>query len=321
MTSFIENGSSIVETLEARFMEEFLGYEDITKKNILLVEGKDDINVIQKIYIFANKEMPFDLRIPTSDSENDIHGDGKKHVFEYFDLSTDNIICLIDRDYDFILESNKEDTRIFYYHFFELENYIFSDDVFKKFIISRFGNKTLTELNIIYTTLKKYTNHSAYMNLYRFRLYSQLHFFNMTEQKLDAEKFDLYCKVVNSTSLALNIIDGHFNLKVYPVKDRLDIHLAKELNKIDSQIYNHVLLELERFEYKHPVNLLEFLQYYFNGKHINQCLIGIIALLTGATPQMKSPLNTDLYNEWIPTSSLLNNLMNDIEKRFLELYS
>lgn len=148
----IDNGL-LEESIEAILAEKFIFNSVDEDLKVLIVEGDDDIQVISKYYFFKkDSKMPFRVCVGEDLDENN---SGKRSAIASFNKYKEmvpNIMCLLDRDLDFLLDRKENDERIIYYDFYELENYLFEDRLLKIFI-NRFYDFDNAEYEMILSYL------------------------------------------------------------------------------------------------------------------------------------------------------------------------
>ena len=126
----IKIGSAIPEIIEIDDTAE--DFFDLPKpEKILIVEGDTDAIVLEN-YLDLEK-IPKNFLIRTTIMTNENHHSGKDIALEYYDKNKDNqeIVLLLDRDYDFICSTERTDDKIIYYDYYSLENYFFEEKVLK----------------------------------------------------------------------------------------------------------------------------------------------------------------------------------------------
>ncbi|PEQ86764.1 DUF4435 domain-containing protein [Bacillus cereus] len=133
----IKRGSALKEDAKAIITETRFTRKDFTHDRLLLLEGPDDIKVINNYYLYKGAAAKKTFRLIKANDE-EIAGSttiaGKKNALTLFKRlrhENRNVICLLDRDYDFHLKENHLDSRIKYYDYYELENYLFDDSLLK----------------------------------------------------------------------------------------------------------------------------------------------------------------------------------------------
>ncbi|MBZ2154956.1 hypothetical protein K1J10_09990, partial [Streptococcus australis] len=130
----IKIGSAIPEIIEIDdIAEDFFDFPKPEK--VLIVEGITDKEVLDNYLYLKRIKVDFSIR-----SANMIEGNsysGKDWALQYYDRNKSNqeIKVLLDRDYDYICSSQREDEGIFYYDYYELENYFFEDKILKSILI------------------------------------------------------------------------------------------------------------------------------------------------------------------------------------------
>lgn len=111
---------------------------------LLIVEGKTDVTVLKK-YLIEKKKSEAIRVIEAKEHEEKKDEDldisskvsGKRNALNlYRRLIEDgrDVRCLLDRDLDVIIGRHSLESDIFFYDFYELENYIIEDSIFEKYI-------------------------------------------------------------------------------------------------------------------------------------------------------------------------------------------
>lgn len=284
-----------------------------TDEKILIVEGSDDIQVIKKYYFYQDKPLPFRVVKPEEVNERI---SGKKTALKFYDEYNEvmpNIHCLLDRDFDFVLGLNREDSRIFYYDYYELESYLFEDKLLK-ILISRFYDtdevsyrKVLSKFNEI----AKLFEHFSHLCLSR-EIY--FHEGNETVGRAiaSAAKSNLFSVLEDSSQeyKGLNHID------------KVKKYLNKELSIVNMELKDiHDLLEDEAIastSLTTQERVFDFFRNFISSKYVIKSLIYLLKNYVQDPPfnnaGATNSLERDLKNEWIPTHSLLfRELMTQIE--------
>jgi hypothetical protein len=130
----IKRGSALKESAKAVITETRFTKKDLSMDKLLLLEGPNDIEVIRNFYLFNDREVTKVFRLINANEENTEEVAGKRNAINYFNKlrqENRNVICLLDRDYDFYLNDTISNPRIKYYDYFELENYLFEDSLFR----------------------------------------------------------------------------------------------------------------------------------------------------------------------------------------------
>lgn len=167
----IKNSNGFIEQFEDLKMIEYITQRNDFKKELnktkyLIVEGKDDADIINSYLehkgFYTRKSYPFQIITPSQYKleTNDmniqvIKIDGKQSVLDIITHTIENekkeqFCCLIDRDLDFILERKSNLENVFYYDYYELENYLLSKDVISKILLAiKYKYKEIAELEDI----------------------------------------------------------------------------------------------------------------------------------------------------------------------------
>ncbi|QNK57323.1 DUF4435 domain-containing protein [Paenibacillus sp. PAMC21692] len=133
----IRRGSALKESAKAVVTETIFTKSFFGKDKLLLLEGPDDVEVINSYYLYKGKEVKKTFRLLKANDE-EIDGSskvaGKRNaikLFERLEQEKRNVICLLDRDYDFFLREKHSNPRVMYYDYYELENYLFEDTLLR----------------------------------------------------------------------------------------------------------------------------------------------------------------------------------------------
>ncbi|HZG61406.1 MAG TPA: DUF4435 domain-containing protein [Anoxybacillus sp.] len=133
----IRKGSALKESAKAVITETKFTKKDLATDRLLLLEGPDDVEVIRNFYLYKGSEVKRVFRLIKANEEeieesNKIAGkQNALQLFKKLKSQNRNVICLLDRDFDFYLNETHRDPRVIYYDYYELENYIFEDSIFR----------------------------------------------------------------------------------------------------------------------------------------------------------------------------------------------
>lgn len=189
----IELGSGIPDTIENDVNAE--EYFDFSRpQKILIVEGNTDKQALEN-YFSINK-INFDFEIKTSEIEES--KSGKKIALEYYsnNKETQDIRLLIDRDYDFLCSSNCSDSHIFYYDYYELENYIFEENVIRFVLISHKVRPEKVEEIVNFLTSNSSDLLDPLITCSKLRIIRELHKNHKTAFELPTEEIKKYAYFV-----------------------------------------------------------------------------------------------------------------------------
>lgn len=283
---------------------------------IVIVEGTDDITVLSKYYFYKASEKPAKF-VTAKDFRSS--SAGKKKAIEYYYKCKDmdhQVYCLLDKDYDFYLKNNKEDENIFYYHFFELENYLFDDSVFRVFLATYFNVTEETKLEELLGKLepiKEVLRPLADISLFR-----ELHFYDKSSIQLTEEqqkklvalgRLNNMDWLLSDKNKDLNTVEFNKKIKHFIDMELREVNLTLEEIKIDTNIY------LE----KHKE--IEFLKLALSGKVAAKAIVTILEYCFGFSRTKKNVENiiTACTDEWIPLNSRsFRRLIGRIEKKIEE---
>ncbi|MDZ4468034.1 DUF4435 domain-containing protein [Bacillus cereus] len=313
----IEQGASFNMTIgELANSITVFGMEDTDP--VLLVEGKDDINLINRYYYLSEKNLNFRL---VTGIDPDAAVAGKRNALkalEKYGNIFNNILCLVDRDLDFFLMSNSQDEKVIYYDYYELENYFFDKEILKLFFTHVFdcaNNEKFEELVKILIN-----NQEMFIPLFVLKLYVELHY----QEKVTSSYPEEICSTI--VRLSKNI-DGYLSHKKYTdltYNEKLLALVTDELAKLSinySDIYQevdqHIITSMNATQKE---NLYMF-KHCLDGKELVKSMNNICRFIIkeGNFSSFKSSITDTLLREWIPLhSNNFKNIMNTVERK-LEL--
>ncbi|MGC6767591.1 hypothetical protein ACYSNR_04365 [Enterococcus sp. LJL128] len=313
--NLIQEGSSIPRTLEID--EIGLEFFDIPiSQNILLVEGADDETVIETYYRLLSKTPPFEIR-RASILDEDIVFDGKRNAIESYNNMKDkfgvNIKVLLDRDYDFLLNDNLVDENVFYYDYFELENYLFDDEIFEQFLVCSYPKREKYELNDILQKINQFDINENFIYLYHLNIFRELHFKGDTNTKLiKPQEYALFCSKINIEP----IINGKIPEAVgRTIDERLINYITSNLDKIQQNLFPNIVSEVCS-QCLLPTNIFELFRYYYKGKIVNKSVEAIFSIVLNSKLKCIASVKEILYRQWIPKSEKFNLKLKMIEESF-----
>lgn len=327
----IRRGSALTEsilavTVEPKFNIDFLGNDFL-----LLVEGKDDVATIKDYYLHNNNNLGIRCITATDDIEGFLDVDsvnGKKMALKrYTEIKSQgrNIICLLDRDYDFYLNEDQSKKGIIYYNFFELENHLFDDAVAKIFVKNIYNYSCLDEYNEFIGYLSDLSNScKSYAKLCYFRE------INYKESVLNEKQLDVLLniiKIIPGRMMQMNHIDCEDKV------NRIDSYIESQLNEqglnisqIDYLIF-HLGYEIDLLQSSRKNENLDIFKYAIKGKVLINSIQHFINYLYEKYPKLAirksegnlSSLSVRLKLEWIPLySNNFKNTLLSIENQFIE---
>ncbi|GIN71150.1 hypothetical protein J14TS2_16250 [Bacillus sp. J14TS2] len=309
----ITKGSSITETVDSIVSTEHFTGEPYDGPPLLIVEGVDDIQVLQKYYYFYNNgSLPFKVVLGSLDEKM---GGKKRALDAYSENKTkfNQVFCLIDRDFDFHLGEESDDKNVFYYDYYELENYLFDSEILKLLFGRFFNCTTIDQYNVLVQELQHLaTIYVPYSQLAYFR---ELHFRGKTEILLSEDGINKFSKIVKIKPERI-INDDSLEDRGVPTAERIEKFLEKELSEINLTIqrikdnfsHDSFLLIAGAREINEESEGLDFFRYFISGKFI----LGSLAILFKTFTSMRYVNNVDrnsientLKNEWIPKNSVM----------------
>ncbi|MCK1158607.1 DUF4435 domain-containing protein [Streptococcus uberis] len=268
--STIENGSAIPTPLDIdEIAFEIFGREK--PKNLLIVEGDTDISVIEN-FLEINKIYDNKIEIRTSGTLDDNGISGKRKAFEYYKANKEhqNIRLLLDKDYDFILERNVRDSNIFYYDYYELENYLFDKEVLKRVLIANKLQKD--QIKKIKQYFEGEQNLDLFTKCYKLRLFREFHKDKKTITVLDESTIRRYSNFVSQIKLQMCISGENSIYDGESFGQRLEKCIVDEINSIKDGLIEEIESEEILQDISHPKNLLDFFQNFYKGKDLIKIL-------------------------------------------------
>ncbi len=297
----IEIGSGIPDTIENDMNAE--EYFDFSRpQKILIVEGNTDKQALEN-YFSINK-INFDFEIKTSEIEES--KSGKKIALEYYSKNkeTQDIRLLIDRDYDFLCSSNCFNSDIFYYDYYELENYIFEENVIRLVLISHKVRIDKVEeiVNFLMSSISDLLD--PLITCSKLRIFRELHKNYKTTFQLSTEAIHKYAYFVKHLNIIGCLIGKDPKIAGDTFKDRIEKYLKYELKSIDRDLYDKINNQFESLAINYPNSLFEFFRYFFKGK---DCIKFFPILLKEANifdGNLNEFSSSKLLNNYIYTSKL-----------------
>ncbi|WP_214798372.1 DUF4435 domain-containing protein [Exiguobacterium sp. s50] len=303
----VEHG--IIEDVDA-ILNETLFDAKRREDNFLVVEGKDDITVLENYFSLHNSNLY--IRVISANSEVDDENDvaGKRNALtKYSQLKEENrkAICLLDRDWDFLIDNREEDQHVYYYDFFELENYLFEDSVFKKYLTHVFEVYEDFEIGEVFREVLEYEK--AAISLYKAKLIKEHHTKTNSLTDVEWELFKSLGKLNHDAIMNRN----YGNLKNLHPFDKINAFITDKLNEID---WDYEKLDLKLCEhniyldYFDSQEALYAFKYFVKGKDGPRNMGYILSKLSQKNSKCRfisssnqASLRT-LFLEWIPHYSL-----------------
>ncbi|MGE6556207.1 hypothetical protein [Exiguobacterium artemiae] len=291
--------------------------------NLLVVEGKDDITVFSNY--FSNNDNDLSIRVISANSESETQGvDGKYNaITKYKELKSQKrkVVCVLDRDWDLFINNSERDKYIHYYDFYEIENYLFEDVVFSKYLLHVLDYDDQITLDDIMQSIHDYEK--AALPLFKLRILKEYHtknnIFNESEWHSIKNITDY------SQESIMNRKDDY--LKSYSKFDKIQIFLENQLGEmgwnfklVDQELKKHNLF-LDYFNKSEP---LYAFKYFVKGKEGPNNMKFILANLVKSLHNCKFFLHSNqaalrtLFLEWLPHHSekfklLVTNITNDFK--------
>lgn len=164
--------TGLVERPEA-ILSELRFSKEKKQDRLLLVEGSTDVKVIKKYLIEKRPEVSIRVleskeytESDSDDLENTSAVSGKNNALNLFNklnAQGRNVKCLLDRDWDLLTKRLQTDENIFFYDYYELENYLLEENILRKYLnviidseltIEELYDLVFFELNSIQNTAK-----------------------------------------------------------------------------------------------------------------------------------------------------------------------
>lgn len=323
----IKKGSSLEESGKA-IITETKFHSGFSNAKLLLLEGPDDIEVINNYYLYTPNPGEKDFRLVKAndeDLEDKTSRAGKKNALQMFEKLKDrgrNVICLLDRDYDFHLNEQSNDPDVLYYDYYELENYILEDSLLKVAIKNLCDYPSHEVYEEIIVKL-----HEIEVSCESYMLLAILREINYRKDILTTEQLDKVLSILNvkiSSIMLMNNLDSQNRVH------RIDEYIEKQLTEVGLSIkrVREIIFEYEEFEFEKYFKSgspLDLFKYSIKGKTFSNSFSELIKLILENHSDLQqykskgnlSNLNTRLKIEWIPSLSKdFAKLMLRIESKF-----
>ncbi|MFV0936158.1 hypothetical protein [Bacillus thuringiensis] len=329
----IKKGTALKEDARAIITETKFSKKNFTDDRLLLVEGPDDIEVINNHYLYKRSKNKKVFRLIKANSEN-IEADstttaGKKNALELYNTLRQrerNVICLLDRDYDFYLKENQSDSRIKYYDYYELENYLFDDSLLMiamKYVCnypdSSYYDELVQLLNVVEHSCKPYV------------LMCFLREVNYRKNILNKEQLETVLKIIKKGPSSMMQMQ---NLNIENKLERISAYIDKELKMVGLDIESiQKIIKDANYEPNKFINVTEPLhlfRYAMKGKMVSKSLEHFFNHIFDQNPHLKelkskgnlSGITNSLKIDWIPNHSTnFAKLLDLVEEEFISLAS
>ena len=261
----IKIGSAIPEIIEIDDIAEDIF--DLPKpERILIVEGDTDVIVLEN-YLDL-KKTPINFLIRAVSMVDDDERSGKDAALEYYDKNKDKqeIILLLDRDYDFICSTERNDERIIYYDYYSLENYFFEEVVLKYSLISNGVSKSQRDKILDFMNSDKQEILNPLIECSKLRIFRKYHKDKKTPFQLNDTKIIEFANFIQRIDIKGCIHGQNPNLTGSNFKDRVLTHINQSLNNIEPELYQQIQNFLTTIPIPYPSTLMEYFKTFFNGK-------------------------------------------------------
>ena len=272
----IKIGSAIPEILEIDdIAEEIFGLSKPDK--ILIVEGDTDVRVLEN-YLDL-KEIPINFLIRAVSMVDDDEHSGKDAALEYYDKNKDKqeIILLLDRDYDFICSTERKDERIIYYDYYSLENYFFEEVVLKYSLISNDVSPSQRDKILDFMNSDKEEILNPLIECSKLRIFRKYHKENKTSFQLSDEKIVEFADFIKKIDIKGCIHGKNPNLTGSSFKDRLHIYINRSLDNIEPELYQQIQEFLTHIDITYPSTIIEYFKNFFNGKDSLKFIVELLS--------------------------------------------
>ncbi|PED02933.1 hypothetical protein CN423_19165 [Bacillus cereus] len=325
----IKKGNALTEDARAIITETRFTRKRLEDEKLLLLEGPDDIKVINNYYLYNEPTVKKQFKLIKANDE-EVKGStttaGKQNALNLFRRlrqENRNVICLLDRDYDFYLKENQSDPRIKYYDYYELENYLFDESLLK----------------IILKNVCDYPDAESYQKMIQLlhdievacKPYVLLCFLREVHYRKSVLTEEQLSKVLNIIDKSPSSMMHMQNLNTNNKIERISKYLEIELEKVDLsiEIVQKIIDEnnyksCELMDISKPMDLFKFA---IKGKLVSNSLTHFSNYILEIDEDLKSMQSTGnlsgilsrLKIEWIPNLSKdFIRLVKMIEKEFEE---
>ena len=249
---------------------------------LLIVEGKTDVTVLKKYLIEKKKSEAIRVieakeheEMKDVDSENSSKVSGKRNALNlYRKLIEDgrDVRCLLDRDLDIIIGRYSLESDIFFYDFYELENYIIEDSIFEKYINLIIESKY--ESDRVFSLIND--------GLMEFQVASKPYLTVELLKEYDSIKnvlsLDLRARLVEICSCKMHQVIYRSDIPGKTFSDKIFNYTEQHLKECESNLEKLSYLTTELLEAELPIysESLDIYKYFIKGKDI-PTIVGLIA--------------------------------------------
>ncbi|SLK12258.1 DUF4435 domain-containing protein [Bacillus toyonensis] len=323
----IKRGSAITEHAKAVLTESRFTKKALQEEKLLLLEGPDDIEVIRNFYLYKNGGTKGKFRLIKAnetefDETNTVAGKRNAlNLFEKLKQEKRNVICLLDRDYDFYLKETYQDPKVKYYNYYELENYLFEDSLLRVVLKHVYDypdfqcyEQILLSLHDIEKACKPYV------------LMCFLREVNYRKGVLTEEQITKVLKIIKVTPHSMMEMR---HLGIDNALQRISSYIETELEKVNLSIERvKEIIHQNDFELGSLIDIskpLDLFRYAIKGKVVVSCFTFFLKYILENNSHLEefksqgdlSSLTRRLKIEWIPNLSRdFTDLLNEIEVEF-----
>ncbi|MHA4218130.1 hypothetical protein [Bacillus cereus] len=323
----IRRGSALKEHAKAVITESLFAKKDFENDKFLLLEGSDDIDVIKHYYMYKGIEVKRVFRLIKADEEG-IEGSnkvaGKQNALNFFGKLKEknrNVICLLDRDYDFYLDEVNSDPKIKYYDYYELENYLFEDTLLMIILKNVCNYPDIESYEKMVTLL-----HNIEKECKPYILLCFLREVNYRKNILTEEQLNKVLEIIDKKPASMMQMK---HLGIENALERITGYIEIELGKVglNIELVEKIINEND-YESSQLMDVSEPLylfRYAIKGKTISNSIPYFFKYILENNPDLNefkskgnlSNLLSRLKIEWIPNSSQdFTKLLEEIEREF-----
>lgn len=311
----IKIGSAIPEIIEIDDIAE--DFFDLPKpEKILIVEGVADAIVLEN-YLDLEK-IPKNFLIRTTIMTNENHHSGKDIALEYYDKNKDNqeIVLLLDRDYDFICSTERTDDKIIYYDYYSLENYFFEEKVLKFALIANAVPKDKRDKILHFINSDKQEILNPLIECSKLRIFRKYHKEKKTPFQLNEEEIIKFANFIKKLDIKGCIKGKNPYLAGSNFKDRLHTYVNQSLEDIDPKLYSQIQEFISCIQISYPTTLIEYFKTFFNGKDSLKFFVELLFYEELISSHIGRISSRDTLDSYIFHSDLYKNKVQTIINRF-----
>lgn len=311
----IKIGSAIPESIEIDDIAE--DFFDLPKpEKILIVEGDTDVIVLEN-YLDL-KKIPINFLIRTASMVDDERRSGKDTALEYYDKNKDKqeIILLLDRDYDFICSTERNDERIIYYDYYSLENYFFEEVVLKYSLMSNGVSKTERDKILDFMNSDKKEILNPLIECSKLRIFRKYHKDKKTSFQLNDEKIVEFADFIKNIDIKGCIHGKNPNLTGSSFEERIRIYINQSLDDIEPELYQQIQNFLTQIEIPYPSTLIEYFKNFFNGKDSLKFIVELLLNENLLSSRIGRISSKEILGSYIFNSNLYQSKIQTVINRF-----